>query len=140
MRYSRMLIPTVKEVPADAEITSHKLMIRAGLMRKLASGTYTYLPLGWRSLLKVIRIVREEMNGAGAQEILIPAVQPIELWQRTGRDTDYGETMARFKDRHGRWNVLAPTAEEVVTSIAAGEISSYKQLPINIYQISFKFR
>jgi len=140
MRYSRMLIPTVKEVPADAEITSHKLMIRAGLMRKLASGTYTYLPLGRRSLLKVIQIVREEMNSAGAQEILMPSVQPIELWQRTGRDTDYGETMARFKDRHGRWNVLAPTAEEVVTSIAAGEISSYKQLPINIYQISFKFR
>jgi len=140
MRYSRMLIPTVKEVPADAEITSHKLMIRAGLMRKLASGTYTYLPLGWRSLLKIIRIVREEMNTAGAQEILMPAVQPIELWHKTGRDTDYGETMARFKDRHGRWNVLAPTAEEVVTSLAAGEINSYKQLPINIYQISFKFR
>jgi prolyl-tRNA synthetase len=140
MRYSRMLIPTVKEVPADAEVTSHKLMLRAGLMRKLASGTYTYLPLGWRSLLKVINIVREEMDKAGAQEILMPAVQPIELWQRTGRDVDYGETLATFTDRHGRENVLAPTAEEVVTSIAANEIKSYKQLPINIYQISFKFR
>ncbi len=140
MRYSRMLIPTVKEVPADAEITSHKLMIRAGLMRKVASGTYTYLPLGWRSLLKIIAIVRSEMNKSGAQEILMPAVQPIELWQRTGRDVDYGPTMARFTDRHGRENVLAPTAEEVVTSIAANEISSYKQLPMNIYQISFKFR
>jgi len=140
MRYSRMLIPTVKETPADAEVTSHKLMIRAGLMRKLASGTYTYLPLGWRSLLKVIDIVREEMNKAGAQEILMPAVQPIELWQRTGRDVDYDETLATFTDRHGRENVLAPTAEEVVTSIAANEISSYKQLPLNIYQISFKFR
>ncbi len=140
MRYSRMLIPTVKEVPADAEITSHKLMIRAGLIRKLASGTYTYLPLGWRSLLKIIAIVRSEMNKSGAQEILMPSVQPIELWQKTGRDVDYGPTMARFTDRHGRGNVLAPTAEEVVTSIAAGEISSYKQLPMNIYQISFKFR
>ena len=140
MRYSRMLIPTVKEVPADAEITSHRLMIRAGLMRKLASGTYTYLPLGWRCLQKVINIVREEMNRAGAQEILMPAVQPIELWQKTSRDVDYGPTMARFEDRHGRLNVLAPTAEEVVTNVAANEISSYKQLPMNIYQISFKFR
>ncbi len=135
-----MLIPTVKEAPADAEIPSHKLMLRAGLMRKLASGTYTYLPLGWRCLLKVISIVREEMNKAGAQEILMPSVQPIELWQQTGRDVDYGPTMAHFEDRHGRQNVLAPTAEEVVTSVAAGEIKSYKQLPINLYQISFKFR
>ena len=140
MRYSRMLIPTVKEVPADAEILSHKLMIRAGLMRKLASGTYIYLPLGFRCLQKVINIVREEMNRAGAQEILMPAVQPIELWQKTGRDVDYGDTLGTFTDRHGRKNVLAPTAEEVVTSLAAGEISSYKQLPMNIYQISFKFR
>ena len=140
MRYSKMLIPTVKEVPADAEILSHKLMLRAGLMRKLASGTYTYLPLGWRSLLKVINIVRQEMNRSGAQEILMPAVQPLELWQQTGRDVDYGPTMATFKDRHGRTNVLAPTAEEVVTSVAANEINSYKQLPMNLYQISFKFR
>ena len=140
MRYSRMLIPTVKQVPADAEVTSHRLMIRAGLMRRVASGTYTYLPLGWRSLLKVISIVREEMNKAGAQEILMPAVQPIELWQQTGRDIDYGETLGTFTDRHGRRNVLGPTAEEVVTYLAAGEINSYRQLPINIYQISFKFR
>jgi len=140
MRYSKMLIPTIKEAPADAEIPSHKLMLRAGLMRKLASGTYTYLPLGWRSLLKVINIVRDEMNKAGAQEILMPSVQPMELWQQTGRDVDYGPTMAHFEDRHGRQNVLAPTAEEVVTSVAAGEIKSYKQLPINLYQISFKFR
>jgi prolyl-tRNA synthetase len=135
-----MLIPTVKEAPADAEIPSHKLMLRAGLMRKLASGTYTYLPLGWRCLLKVMAIVRDEMNKAGAQEILMPSVQPMELWQQTGRDVDYGPTMAHFEDRHGRQNVLAPTAEEVVTSMAAGEIKSYKQLPINVYQISFKFR
>lgn len=140
MRYSKMLIPTVKEVPADAEIPSHRLMLRAGLMRKLSSGTYTYLPLGFRCLQKVIKIVREEMNAAGAQEILMPAVQPIELWQQTGRDVDYGQTMAVFKDRHDHLNVLAPTAEEVVTSVAANEISSYKQLPFNIYQISFKFR
>jgi prolyl-tRNA synthetase len=135
-----MLIPTVKEVPADAEVLSHKLMVRAGLMRKLASGTYSYLPLGWRSLLKIINIVRQEMDRTSAQEILLPSVQPMELWQRTGRDVDYGPTMARFEDRHGRLNVLAPTAEEVVTDLAAGEIKSYKQLPFNIYQISFKFR
>jgi len=135
-----MLIPTVKEVPSDAETISHKLMLRAGLIRRVASGTYTYLPLGFRCLQKVTNIVREEMNKSGAQEILMPSVQPIELWQKTGRDVDYGETMAKFKDRHGRLNVLAPTAEEVVTQTAANEISSYKQLPINIYQISFKFR
>lgn len=140
MRYSQTLIPTVKEVPSDAEITSHQLMIRAGLMRKLASGTYTYLPAGWRILLKIMNIVREEMDSSGAQEILMPAVQPIELWEKTGRDVDYGETLGTFVDRHGRKNVLAPTAEEVVTSVAAGEINSYKQLPMNIYQMSFKFR
>ena len=140
MRYSKALIPTIKEVPADAEIPSHQLMIRAGLMRKVASGTYTYLPIGWRTLKKVINIVREEMDKSGAQEILMPAVQPMELWQQTGRNVDYGQTMAHFTDRHGRENVLAPTAEEVVTSIAAGEINSYKQMPVNLYQISFKFR
>jgi prolyl-tRNA synthetase len=140
MRYSQLLIPTVKEAPSDAEIASHKLMIRAGLMRKVASGTYTYLPLGWRSLLKVIQIVREEMNRSGAQEILMPCLQPMELWQRTGRDVDYGQTMCKLTDRHGRENVLGPTAEEVVTFLAAGEIQSYKQLPFNLYQISQKFR
>jgi len=140
MRYSKALIPTVKEVPSDAEIPSHQLMLRAGLMRKVASGTYTYLPLGWRILTKIMNIVRQEMNKSWAQEILMPAVQPMELWQTTGRNVDYGPTMAHFTDRHGRENVLAPTAEEVVTSIAAGEINSYKQLPINLYQISFKFR
>ncbi len=140
MRYSRMFIPTVKEVPADAETTSHKLMIRAALCRKVASGTYTYLPLGWRSLLKIIAIVREEMDKAGAQEILVPCMQPAELWDKTGRSIDYGPTLFRFTDRHGRENVLEPTAEEVVTYLAAGEINSYKQLPINLYQISPKFR
>ena len=140
MRYSQLLIPTIKEVPSEAEVPSHRLMIRAGFIRKLASGTYSYLPLGWRSLLKIMNIVRQEMNAAGAQEILLPAVQPLELWQKTGRDVDYGETMVKFKDRHGRENVLAPTAEEVVTHLAAQEINSYKQLPMNLYQISFKFR
>ena len=124
MRYSQTLIPTVKEVPAEAEIPSHRLMIRAGLMRKLASGTYTYLPAGYKILQKIMQIVREEMNASDAQEILMPSVQPIELWQKTGRDVDYGETMCKFTDRHGRENVLAPTAEEVVTHLAAGEINS----------------
>ncbi len=140
MRYSRMFIPTVKEAPADAEITSHKLMIRAGLIRRVASGTYTYLPLGWRSLLKIIAIVREEMNRAGAQEILVPSMQPLELWDKTGRSVDYGPTMFRLQDRHGKGSVLGPTAEEVFTTLAAGEIKSYKQLPVNLYQISPKFR
>ncbi|MEA3225865.1 MAG: proline--tRNA ligase, partial [Planctomycetota bacterium] len=140
MRYSQLLVPTVKEIPADAEATSHRLMIRAGLCRKVASGTYTYLALGQRCLLKIIAIVREEMNRAGAQEILVPSLQPLELWERTGRSVDYGETMFRLEDRHGKGHVLGPTAEEVFTYLAAGEINSYKQLPINLYQISPKFR
>jgi prolyl-tRNA synthetase len=135
-----MFIPTVKEIPADAEVASHQLMIRAGLCRKVASGTYTYLPLGWRSLLKIIEIVREEMNRAGAQEIIVPSMQPLELWDKTGRSGDYGPTMFRFEDRHGRMNVLGPTAEEVFTTMIAGEVKSYKQLPINLYQITPKFR
>jgi len=140
MRYSQMFVPTVKETPADAETVSHQLMIRAGLSRKVASGTYTYLPLGWRSLLKIIAIVREEMNRAGAQEILVPSMQPLELWEKTGRSVDYGPTMFHLEDRHGKGNVLGPTAEEVVTYLAAGEIKSYRQMPVNLYQISPKFR
>ncbi len=140
MRYSQLLIPTMKEVPAEAEIPSHQLMLRAGFMRKLASGLYTYLPLGWRSLRKIMDIIRSEMDASNAQEISMPIIQPIELWQKTGRDADYGSTMCTFEDRHGRVNALAPTAEEVVTSLAASEISSYKQLPINLYQINTKFR
>jgi prolyl-tRNA synthetase len=140
MRYSQMLIPTVREVPAEAEITSHKLMIRAGLIRKVASGTYTYLPLGWRTLRKIMQIVREEMDRAGAQEVSVPILQPLELWQQTGRDIDYGENLCVLKDRHGRLNALSPTAEEVMTFHVANEISSYRQLPINLYQINEKFR
>jgi len=140
MRYSQSFIPTVKEVPADAECLSHRLMVRAGLIRKVASGTYTYLPLGWRSLLKIIAIVRDEMNRAGALEIMVPSMQPKELWDKTGRSADYGPTMFCLQDRHGRMNVLGPTAEEVFTTLVAGEVKSYKQLPINLYQISPKFR
>ena len=140
MRFSKAFIPTIKQVPADAEIISHQLMLRAGLMRKVASGTYAYLPAGQRVLLKIINIVREEMDRAGGQETLMPSVQPIELWQQTGRDIDYGDTLGTFVDRHGRGNVLSPTAEEVMTFIGAGEINSYKQLPFNLYQISFKYR
>ena len=140
MRYSQLLIPTVKEVPAEAEVVSHRLMIRAGFIRKVASGTYTYLPLGWRTLRKIMEIVRQEMNAAGAQEVSMPILQPLELWQQTGRDVDYGENLCTFTDRHGRLNALSPTAEEVVTSLVAAEISSYRQLPINLYQIGPKFR
>ena len=140
MRYSRTLIPTIKEVPSDAEIISHQLMLRAGLMRKVASGTYAYLPAGWRVLLKIMAIVRQEMDAAGALDCTMPMVQPYELWQKTGRDVDYGETLGQFIDRHGRKNVLSPTAEEVMTFVAAGEINSYKQLPINLYQINLKYR
>ena len=140
MRFSKIFLPTVKEDPADADIISHRLMIRAGLMRRLSSGTYNYLPIGLRCLQKVTNIVREEMNRTGAQEIVVPIIQPIELWQKSGRDVDYGENLFRLKDRHGREMVLAPTAEEVFTDLAANEIKSYKQMPINLYQIQFKFR
>jgi prolyl-tRNA synthetase len=140
MRLSEFFLPTVKEEPADAEIVSHRLMIRAGLMRRLASGTYNYLPLGLRCLQKVSNIVREEMNRSGALEIVVPIIQPVELWQRSGRDVDYGQNLFHLKDRHGKEMVLVPTAEEVFTDLAANEIKSYKQMPINLYQIQFKFR
>jgi prolyl-tRNA synthetase len=140
MKYSQLLIPTTKETPAEAEIPSHQLMLRAGFMRKVASGTYTYLALGWRSLRKIMQIVREEMDAAGAQEISMPVLQPIELWDKTQRREDYGETLAIHVDRHGRTNALAPTAEEVVTDLVAHEVNSYKQLPMNLYQIQTKVR
>jgi len=140
MKYSKLLIPTVKEIPADAEIPSHQLMLRAGYIRKVASGTYTYLVTGTRCLRKIMQIVREEIDAAGAQEIIMPVVQPMELWEATGRKEDYGETLGHFIDRHGRDNALAPTAEEVCTFHASHEIKSYKQLPINLYQINTKYR
>jgi len=140
MRYSKLLIPTVKEVPAEAEVPSHQLMIRAGYIRRVASGTYTYLVLGARSLRKVMQIVREEIDAGGGQEIIMPIAQPMELWEATGRKDDYGETLGHFIDRHGRDNALSPTAEEVCTFHASHEIRSYKQLPINLYQIGTKYR
>ncbi len=140
MRWTKFLIPTHKENPKDAEIKSHRLMLRAGLIRKLASGTYTYLPLGLRALKKAEKIVREEMNRAGALELLLPAIHPAELWKESGRFEILGEDMIHFKDRHGKENVLGPTHEEVITDLARHEIRSYKQLPLNLYQIQTKFR
>lgn len=140
MKVSQFLLSTQKESPADAEIISHQLMLRAGLVRKLASGLYSWLPLGLRVLRKVEHIVREEMNQAGALEILMPAVQPAELWSETGRWQYYGKELLRIKDRHDREFCFGPTHEEVVTDIARNEIKSYKQLPITLYQIQTKFR
>lgn len=140
MYWTKFLIPTLKENPKDAEIKSHRLMIRAGLIRKLAGGTYTYLPLGLRALKKAERIVREEMDRSGALELLLPAIHPAELWKESGRFDILGEDMIHFKDRHGKDNVLAPTHEEVITDLARHEVRSYKQLPLNLYQIQTKFR
>ncbi len=140
MRWTQYFIPTVKETPQEALIKSHRLMIRAGLIRKLASGTYSYLPLGLRALQKATDIVREEMNRAGALELLMPALHPAELWKETGRYDIMGEGMLHIKDRHGKENVLAPTHEEVITDIARRELRSYKQLPMTLYQIQTKFR
>ena len=140
MRYSKYFIPTHKEAPSDAEVISHQLMIRAGMIRKLTSGVYTYLPLCLRSIRKVEDIIREEMNRAGAIEILMPAVQPAELWQESGRWEHYGRELLRFKDRHDREACVGPTHEEVITDLVRKEIHSYKQMPINLYQIQTKFR
>ncbi|OHD57266.1 MAG: proline--tRNA ligase [Spirochaetes bacterium GWF1_51_8] len=140
MLYSKMLIPTLREDPKDAEIDSHKLMLRAGLIRKSAAGLYSYLPLGFRALLKVTQIVREEMNSAGALEILPPFVTPAELWKETGRYDTMGKEMLRFKDRHDNEMVLGPTHEEAFTNIVRETVHSYRDLPVNLYQINTKFR
>ena len=140
MRVSQTLLATVKESPADAEVVSHRLMLRAGMIRPLASGLYTWLPLGMRVLRKVETIVREEMDAAGALEIFMPAIQPAELWQESGRWDKYGPDLLRLEDRHARAFCVGPTHEEVITDIARREIRSYKQLPINLYQIQTKFR
>ncbi len=140
MRSSRFLIATLKETPADAEVISHQLMLRAGMIRKLASGLYTWLPLGLRVLRKVENIVRTEMNKSGAQEVLMPVVQPAELWEESGRWQQYGPELLRINDRHNRGFCLGPTHEEVITDLIRGEINSYKQLPANFYQIQTKFR
>ncbi|GEK72376.1 MULTISPECIES: proline--tRNA ligase [Halomonas] len=140
MRATQLLISTLKETPADAEVVSHQLMLRAGMIRRLTSGLYTWLPLGLRTLRKVERIVREEMDRAGGQEVLMPAVQPAELWQESGRWDQYGPELLRLKDRHERDYCVGPTHEEVITDLVRREIASYKQLPSNFYQIQTKFR
>jgi prolyl-tRNA synthetase len=140
MRASRFFISTLKEAPSDAEIVSHKLMMRAGMIKRLGSGIYTYMPLGLRVIRKVEAIIREEMNKAGAIELLMPLVQPAELWQETGRWDKMGPELLRLKDRHGRDFALQPTSEEVVTDVVRSEIKSYRQLPLNFYHIQTKFR
>src|SRR5437763_14904553 len=140
MRTSKFFIATQKEVPAEAEIVSHRLMLRASLIRRLSAGIYTWLPLGLRVLRKVEAIVREEMNRAGAMELAMPVVQPAELWQESRRWQEYGPELLRFKDRHERDFVIQPTSEEVVTELARGELKSYRRLPAHFYQIQSKFR
>ncbi len=140
MRWSRFFLPTLREAPAEAELTSHRLMLRTGMIKRLAAGIYTWMPLGLRVLRKVEAIVRAEMNRAGAIELLMPVVQPAELWQESGRWDKYGPELLRLKDRHRRDFVLQPTSEEVITDIARKELKSYRQLPVNFYHIQTKFR
>ena len=140
MRVSKLYAPTLREVPAEAEVVSHQLMLRAGFMRKAAGGIYTYLPLAWRVLKKIERIVREEMDATGSQEILMPIVQPAEIWQESGRWDVYGAEMFRLQDRHNRCFCLGPTHEEMVTTLIRGDVRSYRQLPLSVYQIQNKYR
>ena len=139
-RWTRTLIPTTREAPSDAELPSHILLTRAGFIRRVGAGIYDYLPLAWRSLSKISQIVREEMDAAGACEMLMPALTPIELLKETGRDVEYGDLLFTVTDRHGRVAALGPTHEEVLTELMRGSITSYKQLPLNLYQIQTKFR
>ncbi|MBO4301442.1 MAG: proline--tRNA ligase [Desulfovibrio sp.] len=140
MRFSQCYIPTLKETPAEAEVVSHKLLLRAGMVRKLTSGMYTYLPLGLRVLDKISRVIREEMATAGYQELLMPMVQPADLWKESGRWEHYGKELLRFRDRNDREYCLGPTHEEVITDLVRGEVRSYRQLPVRLYQIQTKFR
>ncbi|MGO9445088.1 MAG: proline--tRNA ligase, partial [Thiobacillaceae bacterium] len=140
MRLSQFFLSTSKEAPAEAELVSHKLMLRAGLIRRLGSGLYSWMPLGLRVLRRVEAVVREEMNRAGALELYLPAIQPAELWQESGRWEKFGPQMLKIKDRHARDFCFGPTHEEVITDIARKEIRSYRQLPVNFYQIQTKFR
>ena len=140
MRWTQTIIPTLKETPAEAEIISHKLLLRAGLIRKLTGGLYTFLPVGLRALRKVEQIVREEMENAGAVELLMPALQQAELWQESGRWYTYGPELMRLHDRNNREFALGATHEEVITSLVRDEVKSYKRLPLNLYQIQTKFR
>ncbi|MDR1660798.1 MAG: proline--tRNA ligase [Desulfovibrio sp.] len=140
MRFSSCYIPTLKESPADAEVESHKLLLRAGMMRRLTAGVYVYLPLGLKVMDKIAKVVREEMNAAGFQELLMPVVQPADLWKESGRWEQYGRELLRFKDRNDRECCLGPTHEEVITDLVRGEVRSYRQLPVRLYQIQTKFR
>ena len=140
MRASQYQIATLKELPSEAQIVSHQLMLKAGLIRKLASGLYTWLPLGLKVLHKVEQIIRQEMDQAGALEMLMPSVQPAELWQETGRWDEYGKELLRFHDRHDRLFCYGPTHEEVVTDLIRQMVRSYKELPVTVYQIQTKFR
>ncbi len=140
MRMSRLFVPTLKEAPREAEIPSHQLLLRGGYIRKVAAGIYDFLPLGWRTVKKVANIVREEMDRAGAQEVLLPAVQPAELWMESGRWEQYGPELLRFQDRKDGWFALGPTHEEVITALVRHEVRSYRDLPLNLYQIQTKFR
>src|SRR4030067_280348 len=140
MYYSKLLIPTLREDPGESEVISHRLMLRAGMIRRLAAGIYNYLPLGYRVIRKIEAIVREEMDRAGAQEVFFPMVLPAELWRETGRWDKYGKELLRLKDRRDREFCLGPTHEEVVTDLVRREVKSYRQLPLNLYQIQTKFR
>jgi len=140
LRMSSLFVPTLKEVPAEAELASHRLLLRAGFIRKNAAGIYSYLPLGWRTLHKIEQIVREEMDAIGSQEIMMPVVQPAELWHESGRWDVYGPELARLKDRHGREFCLGPTHEEIITSLVRSDVRSYRELPLSLYQIQTKFR
>lgn len=132
MRYSEMFLPTAREIPSDAELISHQLMVRAGMIRKLTSGVYSWLPLGCRVIRKFEEIVRQEMNRAGAQEVFLPMVQPAELWQESGRWVHYGKELLRFRDRHDRECCLGPTHEEVITDLVRNDLKTYRQLPKNL--------
>src|ERR671924_459990 len=140
MRRSQLFLPTIRDVPAEAEVISHQLMLRAGMIRRVAAGIYSYLPFGYRVIQKVSQIIREEMNRAGGQEVFLPALQPGELWQESGRWEVYGKELMRLKDRHERDFCLGPTHEEVITDLVRREIRSYRQLPLMLYQIQTKFR
>ena len=140
MKASHFFVSTLKEAPADAEVVSHQLMLRAGFIKRLSAGIYTYMPMGLRVIRKIEEIVREEMNRAGAVELLMPVVQPAELWQESGRFQKYGPELMRVKDRHDRDFVIQPTSEEVITDIAARKLRSHRALPKNFYHIQTKFR
>jgi prolyl-tRNA synthetase len=140
MRMSALFLRTLREDPADADVDSHRLLVRAGYIRRVSAGIYSWLPLGIRVLHKVSEIVRQEMDRAGAQEVSLPIAQPLELWERSGRDTAYGDLMFRLADRKDTGYCLSPTAEEVVTSLVAHEYGSYRDLPVNLYQINWKYR